>query len=449
MKSKFDPRKYQNKERIYRPILGATNILRLWVWSKEKEEYRAPERGKIFDARRYEYNEKGGRQRVKRTFETLEEARAWQNYAGESRQIGLEYKPESVRADIPSDAEDTDGKSNVPTFSEVVANFRENAYPSRARGTQIEYDKMLRMHFEMFMPLRVTSITPKVVDEWLRVLKKRVGLTPQSAKRMSFEKELDLLALILRYFDKYNDDLDFRFPIKARHREDMFVKRDVGKRDRDLPRAEFEKVRAEMRKLYGDVWWAIFTLQWRQALRISEAAALHWEDVHLNWREPEKSYITVCRHIEWTKVRTVESRLAPGFKNSASTGGKKVLPLFPESFEALKELFFLGAKGLVFKDQRQRFFEYRQIQWRYQNAFAKAGVEYHGTHALRHGGCREVYNQTGDLAVAGMLLGNQDSDTVRVYARRDPAALLRVAESAWQVVSQPPLPPSEGSGLGH
>jgi integrase len=127
-------------------------------------------------------------------------------------------------------------------------------------------------------------------------------------------------------------------------------------------------------------------------VRISEAAALHWEDVHLNYQEPSKS------------------------------------------FEALSGLHFHGAKGLAFKDKRSQFLEYRQIQWRYENAFAKAGVEYRGTHALRHGGCREVNNQTGDLAVAGMLLGNQDSDTVKVYARRVPSALLKVAESAWQEI---------------
>jgi integrase len=175
-------------------------------------------------------------------------------------------------------------------------------------------------------------------------------------------------------------------------------------------------------------------VQWRQALRISEAAALHWEDVHLNFQDPSKSIVTVCRHIEWSKTRGVDSRVAPGYKNSASTGGKKVLPLFSESFEALSRLHFDGAKGLVFKDKRSQFLEYRQIQWRYGNAFAKAGVEYRGTHALRHGGCREVNNQTGDLAVAELLLGNQDSDTVKVYARRDSSALLKVAESAWQEI---------------
>jgi len=40
-------------------------------------------------------------------------------------------------------------------------------------------------------------------------------------------------------------------------------------------------------------------------------------------------------------------------------------------------------------------------------------------HTLRHGGCRAIYNETGDVALAGMILGNEDSDTVKVCARSD------------------------------
>lgn len=52
---------------------------------------------------------------------------------------------------------------------------------------------------------------------------------------------------------------------------------------------------------------------------------------------------------------------------------------------------------------------------------------------MRHGGCRNVYNQTnGDLEIAGQLLGNYDAETIRTYAKRDKLALKRVAESQWQ-----------------
>ncbi len=85
----------------------------------------------------------------------------------------------------------------------------------------------------------------------------------------------------------------------------------------------------------------------------------------------------------------------------------------------------------MFRNIAGGLLEYRTIQSRYERAFAKAGLKFRGTHALRHGGCREVYNKTGDVALAGLLLGNQDNDSIRVYARRDPVALFRFAEESW------------------
>ena len=106
--------------------------------------------------------------------------------------------------------------------------------------------------------------------------------------------------------------------------------------------------------------------------------------------------------------------------------------MFPEAFAALKELYFIGAKGLVFKNESGEFFTFRSIQWRYERAFNEAGLPFTGTHTLRHGGCRAIYNETGDVALAGMILGNEDSDTVKVYARRDKKALQKLAQAHWK-----------------
>jgi integrase len=73
-----------------------------------------------------------------------------------------------------------------------------------------------------------------------------------------------------------------------------------------------------------------------------------------------------------------------------------------------------------------------QIQNAYERAFARAGVPFNGTHSLRHGGCNLVYNQTGDMAVASQILGNEDPDTVKVYAKPDARALQDVSNRAWE-----------------
>lgn len=432
MSKRFDPKEYQEKERIYRAVPGTTMISRLLVWNVVKGEYTSPERGKVFDARRWEKSEQGGRRVRKAYFETLEEARAWQSHLlGDDGTLETSRITKTGAAIFDASA-DTEVKPTGPSFADVVAEFRQKAYPLRSRTTCLQYDKLLKLHFGSLMHLSVNDITPKVVDDWLWTLKRELKKSIMRDKRKSFEKELDLLQVILRHYEKYNDDNQFRCPIKQRHRDDMWVVRKEGHKDRDLPREQFNLVREKLRRKRGDLWWALFTLQWSAALRISEAAALHWEDVSLNWREPAKSSITVCRHVEWPRMKGQKTLITPGFKNSKGLGGKKVIPLFPEAFEALKTLFHLGAKGLVFPGTHGQVLEYRQIQARYVEAFAAAGIEYQGTHALRHGGCRDLYNETGgDLATAGHLLGNEDSDTVKTYAKRDRSALFKVNERRW------------------
>lgn len=262
-----------------------------------------------------------------------------------------------------------------PRFESVVESFRQNAYPLRARSTCLQYVKMLNLYFDYYQLMRITEITPKHFDEWLR--------------------------------------------------------REMRRPDRDLPRSAFERVRACMMELYGEMWWALFTVQWCEALRISEAAALCWEDVRLNTAKPSASCIHVCRHVLWTRVPGEEPLVESGFKNSSANGGSKLLPVFPEAFAALRKIYTARTFGLILRNSEGGPLTYCSIQSRYARAFAKAGIVYRGTHALRHGGCREIYNRTGDIALAGLLLGNQDNDSIRVYARRDPAALFKFAEDSW------------------
>lgn len=52
---------------------------------------------------------------------------------------------------------------------------------------------------------------------------------------------------------------------------------------------------------------------------------------------------------------------------------------------------------------------------------------------MRHGGARNVFNNSnGDFGVAQQILGNSDSKTVEVYAKRSTTALNKFVELAWQ-----------------
>lgn len=111
----------------------------------------------------------------------------------------------------------------------------------------------------------------------------------------------------------------------------------------------------------------------------------------------------------------------------------KEQPLFPESFEALKawQHGHSARLGLVFSLEGKHL-EYRPIQYAYNEAFSRAGLPYRSTHVMRHGGCRNIYNEVPDTAVAQQLLGNSSLQATLVYAKRHAGALTRVAEDHWK-----------------
>ena len=166
---------------------------------------------------------------------------------------------------------------------------------------------------------------------------------------------------------------------------------------------------------------ALATLQYFQALRISEAAAVHREDVRLG-EVRSFSRLMVKRSLCWPRKKGVPSYVQVGFKNSGSfEDGVKEQPIFPETHDALSSMFRNNPSqklGLIFTIEGKHL-ECRQIQHAYDLAFKRAG-------------CRNLYNESGDLSVAQQLLGDKSEQATKVYARRKASALTEVASEHWE-----------------
>jgi integrase len=128
------------------------------------------------------------------------------------------------------------------------------------------------------------------------------------------------LSSILRYYIEYNDDTKYFHPIKRRHREAVKVARDsANKASQDITPAEFERFRDQLsRALHGSLLASMATVQFYQALRISEVAALRWEDVTLDWQEPQKSRLTIRQHVVYLRRKESPDFIEQGFKNASS-----------------------------------------------------------------------------------------------------------------------------------
>ncbi len=100
-KDKFNPKNYQEKDRVYRPVSGCVNIQRLWIWNKDEREYQSPERGKIYEVRRYELKPDGTKRRATKYCQSLDEGRSWQNGTDEGVPPGKLKPPVPMPAQVP------------------------------------------------------------------------------------------------------------------------------------------------------------------------------------------------------------------------------------------------------------------------------------------------------------------------------------------------------------
>jgi integrase len=433
----FNPKLYKEKKRIYSPT-NTLGISRLWVWNENVKEYRPPSSGKPFIASRYETNLDGMKARRKEFFETLESAKSWQDFV-ELKQIpkvSTMSLPVVEVVTIPAqatvvNAAPVSGRPPGKTLAEIRDEWKKRKLAFMKETTKARYGTLLRLYFNSLYQLSIYDITPQRIDKWLEDLKNPESWTMKSTKRKNFKYELSLLKLLLSYYQEYYDDPYFSFPIKDRHNDDIYLGRSTNSFSKDLRPEEFLKFRKELEKnKFGRIFAPMATVQYAQALRISEAAAIHFEDLQMNFKEPHKSRLIITRAIKWVRKAKTPPTLE-NFKNSEANAGVKEQPMFPECFEVLKDLYVVGGKGLIFHNNGE-FFTYRSIQNAYDLAFKRAGLNKRGTHVMRHGGCRNLYDESGDIEVAKQHLGNSTLQTTLVYAKRSAKALTEAAHEQWK-----------------
>lgn len=418
MTKKFNPKEYQGKARIYRAVKGAPSVYRLYVWDAERAQYDAPVRGKIYEAYRKEIVD-GKSKRVKQCFERLEDAREWQT-------LGTSSVRENEQGATPALPAAID---KGPLFHEVIERWKLSRYPRLEETTRTSYDSKLKNHFASLFQVPIRDITRKTVDDWIFEMRKN-GV--KCSRRRGFKNELGVLSAILSYYAEYEDDAKFHFPISDRHWEAIRPKKCASKA-KDLTEVEFWQFHSELEKgRYGNVLAPLAIVQYFQALRISEAGAIHWEDIRFNVLDPMESRLLIRRKIVHTRKAGEPAYVKDGFKNAKDFGEVKEQPLFPYSHQALASLWREdGITGLVFQIEGKPI-GYRTLQYFYDQSFKRAGLPYTATHVLRHGWTREVFNSTPDIEIAKQLLGDKSDSAARVYAIRRASGLTAIAQKQWK-----------------
>ncbi len=369
-------------------------IFKIQILDKKSGKWVEPPRGRTFKARRYVKRPGGSVREIKRSFETILEAKAFRN--------GTSVEKEVLK-NLPA--------RGGTTFGELVETWKQDWLPNKDISTQIRYKSYLK-HFTFLWHMKVEEIEPTQIDKWIAHLKKPEYLAKGHTTRCCYDHEFSVLRVILNFYSsRFNRN--YRLPFIRDHNQMLKVKNKAEIR-KDLTVEQFRSFIAALKEIcWGTKWEAIYYLalmQYGIYGRVQDAAALCFEDFDFVANKLE-----INKKVQWLRAKGFEDRIVPGSK---SNGGKVLSPIPDLAARIFKE-WILRSKirtGPLFQLNGE-LITYRRIENKYTLALQKAGLAFTATHIIRHAALTEAYDSCKDLLLVQRVAGQRDLRSTTRYAK--------------------------------
>ncbi len=384
--AKFNSEIYRNRNQITLKT-GFTGIRAIYRWCEFQKKYVLPKTGLRYVA----LVKQGGIQKEK-SFERKEEALKWRT-SGEGVKIS----------------------ARKMTFEEVMAKYFAHIQTSVTAATWKTY-KNSTLHLEFFFKIPVSGISSQVIDQWLAKIKMPSYLESQHQTRFTYAKELKVLKQILKYYSEYEND-DYHLPVKQRHNKDAvidFQRMKASKmrnQSRYLDSLEQTRFLEELKIITGEekkIFFYLAFFQLTTGTRIGEAGALKWNDIDM---VSEK--VSISKSIHWGRGVGSKTYVQPFTK----TGVARKIPMTADLKNLLMVLNQEAKLELVFTFDGMTPLEYRSIQYFYNKAFERAGINQRSTHILRHTFSTDYLSDTKDHVALSRILGHSSTRQTEHYAK--------------------------------
>jgi len=96
----------------------------------------------------------------------------------------------------------------TPRISEVIALWRTRSLEKKEPGTQLQYERLLTLHFPMLLNMHIEEITMKAIDRWIDHLTDKNGWRMKDPNRKGFDHELTLLGTLLNFYRRYQYEFE-------------------------------------------------------------------------------------------------------------------------------------------------------------------------------------------------------------------------------------------------
>lgn len=259
----------------------------------------------------------------------------------------------------------------------------------------------------MLAKLRVNDISAEVIDLWIEWLTKQP--TALNRGRSSFNKEIELLSVVLNWYRNYLD-ATYVVPITRRHRERAIYKPVRARRPDYFARPEeirawIEWLRDHRKPVYAN----LATFMVLTGCRVGEATALSWDAVDLDRHLARIVRTTFWDH--WTKQ--------PKIVEATKTDESNRIVILPDMLVALlRELKAQsGEQQFLFPNFRGEPLKYNAIQSAFNAGFKALNLPWRSTHICRHTYATMALFATRDLTSVQASLGHKKREMTEKYAK--------------------------------
>jgi site-specific recombinase XerD len=370
------------------------DIFRILALDQKTGKWLEPKFGKKYKARRYLKDMNGNQKRVKRSFETIAEAKAFRNGTSVEKEL-----------------EKTGVQKDKMTFGTLVDFWKRDWLPNKDLSTQLKYKSYLK-HYLFLWDKVVDGIDPSLIDQWIAHIKRPEYLAQCHSTRCSYDHEFTVLRIILNFYSS-RLNRNYRLPFIKGHNEMLKVKNKPTIR-KDLKVEQFKAFITSLKEIcWGTKWEAVYYLalmQYGIYGRVQDAAALSYESFDF-----VENSLYVNKRVQWLRARGYQDRIAPGSK---ANGGKILSPI-PDLAARVFQEWVLKSNiqaGTLFQIDG-RLISYRQIENKYSQALKMAKLPFSATHIIRHASLTEAYESCKDLLLVQKFAGQRDLRSTTRYAK--------------------------------
>jgi integrase len=281
------------------------------------------------------------------------------------------------------------------TFADVWELYKKQYFPNLEQQTIDDRLKFARYFFPDLMPLKMTEITPELLDAFMekQVAKaKAIG----HRRRKNFDNDLKCLKAILNWYRENYDGM-FIMPVLKRHKVMGIIKK--------MPKRNSQKMTLEQVQLFldsfEDQFWRDFAeIHFFMAGRSQEIGGMQWENVNFAKGLIRVSDVSIWgENKRFTRLKEIpkngeerivylNTRMKTILMRRQQNKSNKLCPFFRESTgERLSFVFEIDGVPV----------SYRSIQYHYNKALKKAGLyaQFKSTHILRKAMANIVRQEMG------------------------------------------------------